>query len=533
MLDGAVPWPDDLAERYRREGYWRGESLAELLRAPARTGGERIAVATRSERLSYAELDWRTDRLAAGLRELGIGTGDRVVVQLPNTPDFLMVCVALFRIGAVAVLALPAHRSAEIGYLCRHTEAVALVVPDVHGGFDHRVLARAVRATTPGLKHVLVSGDPGGLTALAEVAAEPADLPLPDPAEVALCLLSGGTTGLPKVIPRTHDDYAYQIRQTAREMRFTDAGAYLAALPVAHNAALGCPGVLGALRTGAKVVLAASPAPDEVFPLIAREGVTLTTLLPAFLPLWLDTVDLFDVDLSGLVIEVGGAMLSPDLARQVEPRLGCTLTRWFGMAEGLLSFTRVDDPPEIRYTTEGRPLSPADEIRVADEQGRDLPPGAVGELLVRGPYTLRGYYRAEEHNARVFTDDGYFRTGDLVRLTSEGRLVVEGRVKDVVNRGGEKVSAEEVEDCLREHPKVKDVAVVAVSDPELGEKSCAVVVPTSGEPLLAELRAHVVDRGLAEYKCPDRLELIDAIPYTPLGKVDKKRLRARIDRVER
>ena len=525
MLSGCVPWPPELAQSYRAAGYWRGETLAGLLRAVAQSDGGRMAVVTRRDRVTYAALDLRVDRLAAGLRRLGIGRQDRVIVQLPNTVDFVAVCVALFRVGAVPVLTLAAHRRAEIGYLSDHTEATALVIPDVHLGFDHRQLAREVRSLVPTLKHVLVAGEPDEFIRLADVADEPQDVPPPDAGDVALCLLSGGTTGAPKVIPRTHDDYAYQIRETARAMRLDRSGAYLAALPAAHNAALGCPGVLGALLVGAKVVLAASPAPDEVFPLIAAERVTLTTLMPAFLPLWMDSVDLFDVDLSRLVIEVGGAVLAPDLARQVDPTLGCTLTRWFGMAEGLLCFTRIDDPAEVRFTTDGRPLCAADEIRIVDGDGVDVPQGATGELLTRGPYTLRGYYRADDYNARTFTSDGFYRTGDLVRLREDGNIVVEGRIKDVINRGGEKVSAAEVEEHLRAYPTVRDAAVVAMPDPVLGEKSCAFIVATAGAaPTLGELREFLSGRGLADFKLPDRLVLTDDLPHTAVGKVHKAAL---------
>ncbi|GAA1766945.1 (2,3-dihydroxybenzoyl)adenylate synthase [Luedemannella helvata] len=526
MLTGAVPWPAEFAERYRRAGYWTGETLADLLREPARTAGDRPAVVTLRQRVSYAELDAWADELCGGLWRLGLRAGDRVVVQLPNGPDFLALLVALFRLGAVPVLALPAHRLAEIGYLCAHTGATALVIPDVLARFDHRELAREVSATVPELRHVLVAGAPGEFTALAQVRAEPVDLPGPDPDEVALLLLSGGTTGRPKLIPRTHNDYAYQLRTTAAEMGFDASGAYLAALPAAHNAALGCPGVLGALRVGAPAVLAASPSPDEVFPLIAREGVTLTTLMPAFLPLWMETAPIFQADLSKLTVEVGGAALDPRLAARAEEALGCTLTRWFGMAEGLLSFTRPDEPAQFRHTTEGRPMSADDELRAVGEDGRDVPAGEVGELLVRGPYTLRGYYRAEEHNRTAFTSDGFYRTGDLVRLLPDGAMVVEGRIKDVVNRGGEKVSAVEVEEHLRAHPKVADVAVVAVPDPGLGERSCAFVVATDGEPALSELRGFLTERGLAGYKLPDALILVEDFPYTPVGKVDKAALRA-------
>jgi 2,3-dihydroxybenzoate-AMP ligase len=527
VLSGTVPWPEQDADRYRREGYWSERTLAELLRAPARSDPARVALVIGDEQVTYARLDELADRRAAGLRLRGIGGGDRIVVQLPNCLELVILCIALFRVGAIPILALSAHRRAEIGYLCGHAQASGLAIPDTHGGFDYRVLAREVREGAPGLRHVLVAGDPAEFTALDQVTAEPIELPTPDPGEVALFLLSGGTTGLPKLIPRTHQDYGYQLRVTAETMGAGAPITYLAALPMAHNAALGCPGVIGTLLAGGRVVLAGSPAPEEIFPLIAREQVTLTTLMPALVKLWAATVDLFDVDLSGLVIEVGGARLEPGDALAAEQALGATLTRWFGMGEGPLYFTRPDDPPSVRLSTEGRAMGPADELRIVDAQGHDVPAGEVGELLARGPHTLRGYYRAEDYNARTFTPDGFLRTGDLARMTPAGDLVVEGRIRDVINRGGEKVSTGEVEDHLREHPDVGEVALVAVPDRSLGEKSCAVVIPVAGAgPSLAQLCAHLLERGLAEYKLPDQLEVVERFPYTGVGKVDKRALSA-------
>lgn len=530
MLEGCVPWPDELAARYRREGYWRGEALGDLLRPWARTDPGRTALIAPGRRWTYGELDGRADRLAAGLLGLGVRGGDRVVVHLPNGADFVVLCIALFRLGALPVLALPSHRRVEITHLCRHTGAVAYVLPDRHLGFDCRPLAREVRAAAPSLRHVLVAGDPAELGALDAVDGEPGPLPAPDPADAAFFLLSGGTTGLPKLIPRTHDDYAHQLRATAGAMGFDERGVYLAALPIAHNAALGCPGVLGALLAGGRALLAPSPSPDDVFPLVRSERPTLTTLMPSVLTLWLETAPLYEADLTGLVVEVGGAMLPPAVARRVRTELGCTLTHWFGMAEGLLSFTRLDDPDEVAATTQGWPLNDADEVRVVDERGDDVAAGQAGELLARGPSVLRGYYRDPERNAVAFTADGFLRTGDLVRRTPEGRLVATGRIKDVVNRGGEKVPVEELEDHLRAHLDVRDAAVVAVPDRLMGEKTCAFVVPAGEPPGLGALRRFLTERGLADYKLPDRVEAIDALPLTGAGKVDKAALRAEAQR---
>ena len=302
----------------------------------------------------------------------------------------------------------------------------------------------------------------------------------------------------------------------------------MAALPVAHNAALGCPGMLGAFYVGGKSVLLGSASADDAFPVVEREGVTLTTLMPPLVLHWLEMAEFYDVNFSRLLLQVGSARFAPELARRACVELGCRLTHWFGMAEGLLTFTRLDDPADVIIYTQGRPLCSADEIRVVDEEGRDVPAGEIGELLTRGPYTLRGYYKSKKHNATTFTQDGFLRTGDLVRFTSDGNMVVEGRRKDVINRGGEKVSAGEVEDLLLGHPKVREIAIVAMPDDVLGEKSCAFVRSGPEVPDLKELRSFLRAQGLAEYKLPDRLEIVANLPYTKVGKVNKTQLREMI-----
>lgn len=518
-------FPQEFARRYREAGYWQGETLGGLLRAWATSAEPRTAIVDEQGRWSYADLDAKADRLAAGLHARGIGLGTPVVVQLPNTAAFAVVSVALFRLGAPPVFALPNHRRNEIAYLCDAADAVAYIIPSVHQGFDYRALAADVARGARSLKHVLVYGDPGEFTALDDIETEPVELPGPDPEDVAFFLLSGGTTGLPKLIPRTHDDYAYQLRATAAGLRQGEDSTYLAALPVAHNAALGCPGLLGTLYVGGKVVMPPSPAPDDCFPLLGPEAVTLTTLMPPLVQLWLESAEFYDVDFSKLLIQVGSARFAPELARRIYTDLGSSLTHWFGMAEGLLTYTRVDDPIEVIIHTQGRPLSPDDELRVVDDQDREVAPGEIGELITRGPYTLRGYYRVPEHNATAFTPDGFLRTGDLVRFTDEGNMVVEGRIKDVINRGGEKVSAGEVEDLLITHPAVREVAVVAMPDQILGERTCAWVVPRGPAPVLEELRSFLRSQGLADYKLPDRLELTDSFPHTKVGKVNKAELR--------
>jgi 2,3-dihydroxybenzoate-AMP ligase len=528
---GCPTWPESFAARYREAGYWRGETFGQLLRERAERHPERTALVAGSVRRTYRELDTRADRLAAGLHQLGLRAGDRVVVQLPNVAAFLEVCFALFRLGALPVFALPAHRAAEIGYFCAFTEAVAYLIPDKHGGFDYRALAEQVRGATPTLRHVLVVGEPGPFTSLESVDAEPMALTGPRPHDVAFFQLSGGSTGVPKLIPRTHDDYLYSLRGSAEICQLDEHSVYLCALPAAHNFPLSSPGTLGTLHAGGTVVMALHPSPDEVFPLIARERVTITAVVPPLAMIWLESAQARRHDLSSLrVLQVGGARLSDEAARRVRPTLGCTLQQVFGMAEGLVNYTRLDDADEHIVTTQGRPLSPADEVRVVDEDGHDVAPGQTGQLLTRGPYTIRGYYRAEAHNARAFTADGFYCTGDLVRLTPEGNLVVEGRAKDQINRGGDKIAAEEVENHLLAHPDVHNAAVVSVPDSYLGERSCAFIIPREQTPTAAALTAFLRLRGLAAFKIPDRIEFVDAFPQTGVGKVSKKELRASLVR---
>ncbi|MFI8829237.1 (2,3-dihydroxybenzoyl)adenylate synthase [Streptomyces sp. NPDC053431] len=532
-MDGFTPWPEGFVRRYRDAGYWSGRALGELPGEWAAAFGDGVAMVAGGERWTYREMDDRSGRLAAGLQTLGIGCGDRVVVQLPNAAEFFEVLFALFKLGAVPVVVLPAYRRSEVAYFCRFTGAVAYVVADRHAGFDYRELAYEVRREVPALRHVVVAGDPGEFLGLDAVRGWAGDgggpWPAADPGGVALLHLSGGTTGVPKLIPRTHDDYLYGARASADLCGFDATTVYLGSLPIAHQFSLSAPGALGTFLSGGRVVLAPSPAPDVAFPVIEQERATVAAVVPPVAALWLKAAEYTGHDLSSLaLLQVGGAKLGEQLARKVRPVLGCGVQQVFGMTEGLLNYTRLNDPDDIVFTTQGRPLSPADEIRVVDDEDREVPGGESGHLLVRGPNTVRGYYKAPEHNAIAFTADGFYRTGDIVRRLPTGHLVVVGRSKDQINRGGEKIAAEEVESHLLAHPGVTEAAVVAMPDPFLGERVCAYIVPGDPRPTVAELTGFVRSRGLAAAKVPDRIEFLDALPRTAVGKISKQQLRDRI-----
>ncbi len=534
MTEGTVPWPQDLARAYEKAGWWRGQDLGAEIAAVAGARPGATALVDGGARIGYGSLLARADALAARLARLGMRPGDRIVVQLPNCWQFVVLTVGCLRAGIVPVMALPAHRQHELAYLCEHSQARALAVPAVLRGFDHQRMAAELLAASPTLEHVLVAGpDPRhqDLTALCAEpdsgSAPPVPGP-PDPRDVAVFLLSGGTTGLPKLIARTHNDYSYNARASARLCGLDESTVYLAALPASHNFPLACPGILGTLLSGGRAVMLGSPDPAAAFAAIRQEGVTITAVVPAVAQRWLAHATEHGAgQLRTLeVLQVGGARLADELARRVRPVLGATLQQVFGMAEGLLNYTRLDDPDEVICGTQGRPLSPGDEVRIVDADGHDLPDGQPGALLTRGPYTPRGYYRAPEQNARAFTPDGWYASGDVVRRRPDGNLVVEGRDKDMINRGGEKISAEEVENLLYRMPGIAQVAAVAAPDAELGERICVFVVPQPGQDVtLGALRDGMATAGVAKFKWPERLELVTELPVTKMGKLDKKALR--------
>ncbi len=546
----AAPHGEDPAARtaathhaFRALGYWRGETIGAAFAAAARRFGPRVALVDGDTRLTYRELAARSATLAGGLRALGLRPGDTLLIALPNRWEYVTLLLACLRAGVVPVLMLPVHREHELTRIADHVRAVGIAVAgDTPDGAQER--ARWVRERCASVRHVLVAGGTAEPTTLDLRALSRPDPPAghrgrgpfpgrrPAADAAALHLLSGGTTGLPKVITRTHDDYLYVLRHSARLSGISACDVYLAALPAAHTFPLGCPGLLGTLLHGGRVVLTASPRPDAVFAAIAREGVTVTAAVPAVVQRWLQEYDPDRWDLSSLrLLQVGGARLSHAHAARVRPTLGCALQQVYGMSEGLLNSTRLDDAAETVLGTQGRPVGPGDEIRVVDEAGLEVADGGRGELITRGPGITPGYHLAPRHNAQAFTGRGWLRTGDLVRRLPDGNLVVEGRVKDVINRGGEKVCADEIEDLLHELPQVDRAAVVATPDPDLGERICACLVLRPGRSLaLAEIRSLLTARGLAAYKLPERVEILPQLPVTPIGKINKAELRAAVAR---
>ena len=384
-----------------------------------------------------------------------------------------------------------------------------------------------MQAEFPELKHVLVAGEPAaGQLALSSLPAAPAPVAGPRPADVSTMLLSGGTTSLSKLIPRTHDDYVLNARLCGAAAAFNERTVFMAILPLGHNYNLASPGMLGAFYHGGTVVIASGTSVDEVFSLVQRERVTVIAAAVPLITTWLNSGALAAYDLSSLaVVQNGGARLAPELRRRLRQQLGCTPQEIYGTAEGLINMTRLDDPDELLLESSGAPVCDDDEIMVIDDAGGEVRNGEAGELVTRGPYTIRGYYNAPDRNAEAFLPGGWYRMGDVVRR--RGRYVyTEGRRKDMINRGGEKISCEEIENLILAHPKVKSAVLVGMPDPVFGEKACACVVTLPGETLaFADLIAFLRERQIASFKLPERLEIFGELPVSPVGKILKRELR--------
>ena len=547
-MEGFIPWPDEFARVYREKGYWLDKTISEVMdECFVRYATHTALVADDGRIFTYSALGRLSTRLALHLNALGLKAYDRLLLQIPNVPEVLITYLATLKAGGIPIMALPAYRDSEMGYFAKLAKARAMAVTSTIRDFSFQEMAGRIQTEAPGLDMLLVTGgEPNpGYHSIDRLLQDPIEenvdssiLPRLDPDLPAVLLLSGGTTGVPKLIPRTQNDYVYNFLCNARICNLGEKTVLLIAIPQEHNFAIACPGFMGVISRGGREVLSSSPAPKAAMELIQRHGVTHWVAVPAMILGILNHPKRQEYDLSSLeVILTGGSKLNPEVAVRIRPELGCEVQQVMGMAEGPLFWTRPDDPDEIRLYTQGRPQSPADEFKIVDPSGgAEVAPGEVGELWCRGPHTIRGYYCAPEHNTKAFADDGFYKSGDLVRLHPSGNVVVEGRIKDTINRGGEKISAEEVENHILAHPDVDNCAYVAMPDPILGEKACVFVVLLPGKEMLLEsLNGFLInEQKIARFKLPERLELVDSLPLTPVGKVNKKELRSVIaERLEK
>lgn len=550
--------PEERLKDYYLKGYYQPQTIAQFLQEslskyadqPAAIGlshqSQGEGPGSQEQKWTYKQLAAQAELAAQRLQSLGARKGDRVLLQLPNCLEFLSYMVGSFQLGLVPVFCLPKHRERELEHFARQVDPAIHIFAQgaencdywsLYRAYSQRMLAANLRPplaldiTEPGQGLEPQAGLPG-----CPDAEETADKCAKPWESVALFQLSGGTTGRSKMIPRTHMDYLYSVRESAHICQLSPQTKMLVVLPAAHNFTMSSPGILGVLYSGGTLIMAGDPSPQTAFGLIQRHGATMASLVPALARAWALLAERGGLSFPSLeLVQVGGAKFSPSAARHLVEVLGVKLQQVFGMAEGLVNYTRLDDPLEIVLTTQGRPISPDDEILILDDQDKILPAGQAGHLLTRGPYTIGAYYREEKANRESFTDQGFYRTGDLVVAHPSGHLEVVGRAKDQINRAGEKISVDEIEDFALQLPAVQDAVAVGLPDPDVGERICLVLLAGDlkafGPSPLDYVRRAYRQAGFATYKLPERVELLSQFPLTKVGKISRKELRERIGKI--
>ena len=530
-------YSDEEEARYVREGLWESLTIAEHLHVVAQDHADRDALICGDIRLSFADLDRVTDQRAAGLHRLGLRPGGAVLLQVHNTANTVIAWYALLKAGLIPVCTLPLHRGHEIGEIARQTNPVAHLVAARDPRFD--LVGFALAQAEGRERTVLVSDGPADDPRVVEMDELGSDI---DSAEaravveriqaglgrqsLAVFQLSGGTTGVPKVIPCLHAPYWHYGSSLARAMGWAPGDRVAFMMPIVHNAGV-IIGLQGPHSVGATLVLGA-PDAAAALDLVVRNAATDALLGPFVFDLPLDPGLAAATALRRVLFS--GKKVPRRHMESLEAQ-GIWGGQIFGMSEGLCLTTPLDFPLDARVASVGVPISPGDEIRLYEPGTEvEVAPGEVGELCARGPYTLHGYYDAAEHNRAAFTADGFYRTGDLMAEQTIGGVrcyTVEGRIKNMISRGGEKINTEEVELLLCSHDAIAEAALVAMPDERLGERACAFVVTRNGLEIdLAAVRGHFERLEVAKYKWPERIVVLPEMPrVSQVGKVDRRRLR--------
>jgi 2,3-dihydroxybenzoate-AMP ligase/mycobactin salicyl-AMP ligase len=533
LLDGFTPYRAEDAEKYRRLRCWADLTFGDILDRATDRYPNKEAFVDGASRLTFAQARDRVNRLAISLMNLGIEPTERVLVQLPNWNEFVYVYFALQKIGAVDVLLIDRYRPYEIHHLIRLSGATSWVLPWEYRKTDYLPIIREVLKESPQMKNVILArgGDQRDYISL-EALIEDAELTeknmsvlaqrRPDPTQVAHMGPTGGTTGLPKIVPRTHNDLICSSKYAAKVWKMDTRDTCLLVGPIGHDLTF-TKGFLGSVLTYGKIVFLDSTDLDDICRVIEREKVTALVWVPTLARRLVGFEGLDNYDLSTLKkMHCGGGASLPDLIKDVREKLGCTFFNGYGATEGQTTLTRSDDQLETLYTTVGRPTCPYDSYKVVDRDGKELPANTPGELLIKGPGVFTGYYKNPEENEKMFDQDDYFRTGDVAKIDENGNVTLAGRIKEMINRGGESISAVEVENLIVNHPDVMFVAVVPMPDPEMGERVCAYIQPRPGARLhFNDIISFLKDRKASVLHFPERIEFIDAMPFTKAEKIDK------------
>jgi 2,3-dihydroxybenzoate-AMP ligase len=536
-MEGFTPYAKKDAKKYNRLRWWLGLTWGDLFDKATDLYPDKIGLVDGEGRWTYGELREKVDRLAISLMKLGIKPGDWVLLQFPNWYEYILTFFAMQKIGAATLLLIPRHNQSEINHLANLTKPVAWVVPKQYGKIDYQPIIDDVLKENPQLKHIIqVRAEKNGAYPTLDELIEQAELTpknlkalaarRPDPDEVSHIMPTGGTTGLPKASVRTHNSYITNVEYHAKAWEITSNDTLMVITPVGHSMAMHW-GIGAALLNYAKLVLLDSTQAEDICAWIEKERVTAVPSVPALITRMLTMEGLERYDLSSLKkICLGGAPSTPELLRAAYDKLKCVVINAFGSSEGTNISTRLGDSMDIILGSVGRPACPYDTIKIIDDAGKEVRQGAEGELVSKGPGIFTGYFKSPEENSDIFTKDGFFKTGDKARKDPLGNITITGRIKDIINRGGEKISALEIENRLSAHPGIGESAVVGMPDAVLGERICAYVklkpdVTLTFEAIVAFLKA----QGASVQQLPERIEFVKELPMTKVGKVDKKALR--------
>jgi acyl-CoA synthetase (AMP-forming)/AMP-acid ligase II len=521
--------------RFMEEGYWVDTTSNDALEQRARETPDKLAIVDGRVRLRFGEYYRRAERLAAHFVGLGLGADDVVAIQLPNWSEFAVAVNAAMLAGVPFCQFHSDFRSREVEFILSFTEASALIVPSHFRRFDYLAMLADLRPRLPQLRNIMVVGEevpPGyfDVRGFLDAAGEPEIKPKqlrrrrPSANDLSRTAFTSGTTGDPKAVLHLHNTTNCAARFVNEGLRIDEDSVLLAFLPVGLN--WGLLNVLQAVFAGCTIVLQEVFDAEQALALIERERVTHFCCAPAHLVSLLSVSDLGRYDLSSLqVMTTGGASCPIEVIREVRACLPGHLLELYGMLEcGFQSHTTLADDPEEVCGLVGRPLRQMG-IRVVDDDGRDCPSGTAGEILTCGPSVTVGYYNNPDANARSFSPDGWFATGDIGILDAKGYLKIVDRKKELIIRGGANIYPREIEEVLYQHPKVLEAAAVGVPDPRLGERVCACIVPRPGESLTFEEMIAFLRGKIATYKLPEFFRLLDALPRTPTGKIQKGPLR--------
>ena len=537
--------PPDEKERFRRDGLWRDTTgLNEFLDAVQRHPHKAAVVSYRSgvplpSTLTYGQLGGLVDRFAGALIELGVGRGDVVSIQLPNSWEFPVFALAAMRAGAVPNPIPHIYRERELSFMLSHARSKVYVVQSEFRGYSYARLAAELLASIPTLEHVVAIGDaaPGdGFADFGEIFLRPRreldsvlvaelDTRRPGADDPAMLMFTSGTTGQPKAALHSHNTIWSAGRPLPEALGLTGDDVAFMASTVGHLTGFYW-GTYLPLSMGQKLVYQDVWNAAEFVDMIDAEGITWTLAATPF------AIDMIEYQkrvrrpLAGFRAFVcGGAPIPPHVAVAMREHLGVDLLSLWGMTEvGICSIHQLGQRLETLAASDGMPV-PFMELRIVDEVGRPVPDGESGRLQVRGPSIILGYLGQPQMTADASAGGNWFETGDVGMRTLDGGIRITGRSKDIIVRGGQNIPVVEIGNCLAIHPSVRDVAVVAYPDERLGERACAVVVPDGAAPALADLTAHLAREGMARQFWPERLEVVDAMPRTPAGKVQKYLLR--------